>query len=125
MAKKILIIDDEQDMLVYLATLFETAGYETVTAQNGIEGLERARDLRPDLITLDIMMPRRSGVRTYTELRSDEQTRDIPVIILTGLSRQEDFFGADLGDLARPDAVVEKPIERKSFLATVGSLLDG
>lgn len=124
MAKKILIIDDEQDMLVYLATLFETAGYEPITAANGIEGLARARELRPDLITLDIMMPRRSGVRTYSELRSAAETRDIPVIILTGLSRQDDFFGADLGELARPDAVVEKPIDRESFLSTVGALLD-
>jgi twitching motility two-component system response regulator PilH len=123
MAKKILIIDDEPDMRIYLETLFRTAGYETLDAANGIEGVELASTANPDLITLDIMMPKRSGVKAYSELRTGPQTRGIPVIVLTGLSRQDDFFGDDLGDLKRPEAIVEKPIDREAFLAKVEEIL--
>ena len=123
MAKKILIIDDEQDMRVYLDTLFRKAGYETETAANGDEGIERARATSPDLITLDLLMPKRSGVRAYRDLRSSGDTSGIPIVILTGLTKQEDFFGDDLGDLPAPNAVVEKPIEREAFLAQVRELV--
>jgi twitching motility two-component system response regulator PilH len=111
-----LIIDDEKDMQVYLGTLFRKAGYEIESATNGDEGLALAKSLKPSLITLDVMMPKKSGVRAYTELRTSSETKDIPIIVLTGLTKQEDFFGENLGDLPRPDALVEKPIDRDSFL---------
>ena len=63
-------------------------------------------------------MPKKSGMKAYRELRSSEDTANIPIIILTGLAQQEDFFGDELGDLKRPDAIVEKPIDRDAFLAT-------
>jgi len=116
MAKKILIIDDEKDMRVYLATLFRKAGYEIESAANGDEGCVLAKTFGPDLITLDIMMPKRSGLKAYNELRSSPETMSIPIIVLTGLSKQEDFFGDNLGKLPRPEAIVEKPIEREAFL---------
>jgi CheY-like chemotaxis protein len=123
MAKTILIIDDEKDMRTYLGTLFKTAGYETRLAANGEEGLASALESPPDLITLDVLMPRKSGVRAYRELRTSEATRSVPIVILTGLTRQEDLFGDDLGDLPRPDAMVEKPIDREAFLGQVRGLL--
>ncbi|KPJ95469.1 MAG: hypothetical protein AMS18_02800 [Gemmatimonas sp. SG8_17] len=116
MAKKILIIDDEKDMLVYLGTLFRKAGYEAETAPNGEQGLALAKSFGPDLITLDVMMPKKSGLKAYTELRTSPDTKAIPIIVLTGLSKQEDFFGDNLGDLPRPEAIVEKPIDRDDFL---------
>ena len=116
MAKRILVIDDEKDMRVYLSTLFMKAGFEVESASNGEEGLSAASAVKPDLITLDILMPKKSGVRAYRELRSADETRDVPIIILTGLTRQEDFFGEDIGNLPKPDAVVEKPIDRDAFL---------
>ncbi len=122
MAKKILIIDDEKDMQVYLGTLFRKAGYETSTASNGEEGLELARELRPDLITLDVLMPKKSGVKAYKGLRTTAETKTIPVVVLTGLTRREDFFGG-LGDLPEPEALVEKPIDRDSFLATIEKII--
>jgi two-component system phosphate regulon response regulator PhoB len=122
MAKKILIIDDENDMRVYLGTLFRKAGYETKTAANGEEGLQLAETFVPDLITLDVLMPKGSGVRAYRGLRTSTTTRSVPIVVLTGLTRLDDFFG-DLGDLPRPDAMVEKPIDREAFLATVEGLL--
>ena len=61
-------------------------------------------------------MPRKSGIKAYRELRTDGVTSSIPIIILTGLAQQEDFFGDDLGSLPKPDAIVEKPIDRDEFL---------
>ena len=123
MAKKILIIDDEKDMQVYLGALFRKAGYETEAASNGEEGVELAQSCQPDLITLDVLMPKKSGIKTYRALRTSAQTRDIPIVVLTGLPRLDDFFGG-LGDLPRPDALVEKPIDREAFLATVKPLIE-
>jgi CheY-like chemotaxis protein len=116
MAKKILIIDDEKDMRTYLGALFRKAGYETESAPNGEEGFALARSFDPDLITLDIMMPKKSGLKAYNELRTSPDTKGIPVIVLTGLTKQQDFFGDNLGELPRPEAIVEKPIERDKFL---------
>ena len=115
MAKRILIIDDEKDMRTYLGALFKKAEYQVELAENGEEGLKMAKASPPDLITLDILMPKQSGVRTYRELRSAAETKNVPIIILTGLTQQEDFF-AELGSLPRPDAIVEKPIDRDDFL---------
>jgi CheY-like chemotaxis protein len=122
MAKKILIIDDEKDMRVYLATLFRKAGYETEMAANGEEGLKLAASHTPDLITLDVLMPKGSGLRAYRGLRSSEKTKAVPIVVLTGLTRLDDFFG-DLGDLPRPDEMVEKPIDREAFLEKVEALI--
>ena len=79
MAKKILIIDDEKDMRVYLTTLFRKAGYETETAGNGEEGLRLAETFEPDLITLDLLMPKQSGVKAYRSLRTSSRTAPIPI----------------------------------------------
>ena len=125
MAKKILIIDDEKDMRVYLSTLFKKAGYEVESAQNGDEGVAAAREFGPDLITLDVLMPKKSGVKAYREIRSTADTSGIPIIILTGLTQQEDFFGDELGQAKKPDAIVEKPIEPDSFLETVKGVIGG
>lgn len=123
MTKKILIIDDEKDMRVYLSTLFKKAGYEVEDAENGETGLEKARAGRPDLITLDVLMPKKSGVRAFRELRMNPATQETPIIILTGLTRQEDFFGNDLGKLRKPEAIVEKPIDRDDFLKKAKAIL--
>jgi CheY-like chemotaxis protein len=122
MPKKILIIDDEKDMRVYLEALFRKAGYETESAADGDEGVWLAEARKPDLITLDVLMPKKSGIKAYRSLRSSKKTAAIPIIVLTGLTRSDDFFG-DFGDLAKPEAVVEKPIDRGAFLQTVKGLI--
>ena len=122
MTKKILIIDDEKDMRVYLEALFRKAGYDTESATDGEEGLWLAEAQQPDLITLDILMPKKSGIKAYRSLRTSDKTRSIPIVVLTGLTRLDDFFG-DLGDLPRPDALVEKPIDRDAFLEQVKGLI--
>lgn len=122
MSKKVLIIDDEKDMRVYLEALFRKEGYETESAENGDEGLWLAEANQPDLITLDILMPKKSGIKAYRGLRSGDATKGIPIIVLTGLTRLDDFFG-DLGDLPKPDALVEKPIDREAFVKKVERLV--
>ena len=122
MPKKILIIDDEKDMRVYLEALFRKAGYETDAAADGDEGVWLAEAHKPDLITLDVLMPKKSGVKAYRGLRTSEKTSGIPIIVLTGLTRSDDFFG-NLGGLGPPEAVVEKPIEREAFLNKVKELI--
>jgi CheY-like chemotaxis protein len=116
MSAKILIIDDEKDMCTYLGTLFRKEGFEIESASNGEEGIALAKSFQPDLITLDVMMPKKSGLKAYTELRTSAETKSIPIIVLTGLSKQEDFFGENLGELPQPDALVEKPIDRDKFI---------
>lgn len=125
MAAKILIIDDEKDMRVYLSTLFRKAGYEIESASNGEEGVALAKSFSPDLITLDVMMPKKSGLKAYSELRTAPETKAIPIIVLTGLTQQEDFFGDNLGDLPRPNALVEKPIDRDGFLEVARRVMGG
>lgn len=122
MAKKVLIIDDEKDMRVYLEAVFRKAGYETESAADGDQGVWLAEAHQPDLITLDVLMPKKSGVKAYRGLRTSEKTASIPIIVLTGLTRSDDFFG-DFGDLPRPEAVLEKPIERETFLEKVQELI--
>ena len=122
MPKKILIIDDEKDMRVYLEALFRKAGYETESAADGDEGVWLAEAHKPDLITLDVLMPKKSGVKAYRGLRTSDKTSGIPIIVLTGLTRSDDFFG-NLGELRVPEAVVEKPIDREPFLSKVQELI--
>lgn len=124
MAKKILIIDDEKDMRVYLEAVFRKAGYETESAEDGDQGVWLAEAKNPDLITLDILMPRKSGVKAYRGLRTSEKTAATPIIVLTGLTKSDDFFGT-FDDLKRPEAIVEKPIKREEFLETIKELIGG
>jgi len=122
MTKKVLIIDDEKDMRVYLEAVFRKAGYETESAADGDQGVWLAEAHLPDLITLDVLMPKKSGVKAYRGLRTSAKTASIPIVVLTGLTRSDDFFG-DFGDLPRPEAVLEKPIERESFLEKIKDLI--
>ena len=84
--KKILVLDDEPSVVTYLEALLQDNGYETVSASNGLEGMEKAREEKPDLITLDISMPEESGLRFYRELKGDPDLAGIPVVIVTGVT---------------------------------------
>lgn len=123
MAKRIVIIDDEKDMRTYLRTLFRKSGYETEEAENGDVGLEKVMAFRPDLVTLDLLMPKKTGVKCFHALKSADETKDIPVIVLTGLPRHQDLFGGDFAGAARPAAVVEKPIDPDAFLKKVREII--
>jgi CheY-like chemotaxis protein len=121
--KTILIIDDEPDTVTYFSSLLQDDGFDTRSAENGEEGLKMVRESRPDLITLDVSMPETSGVRCYRELRSSEEWKSIPVIMITGVS--EDFRGfiSKRKQVPPPDGYLAKPVDEKELLELVHKLL--
>jgi CheY-like chemotaxis protein len=127
--KKILVLDDEPNVVAYLETLLQDNGYDTVSAGDGREGMEKARSEKPDLITLDISMPEESGIRFYRELKEDPELADIRVVIVTGVTgygyKPEDFqkFLSSRKHIPPPDGFVPKPIERDELLKEVMGLL--
>ena len=123
MPKKILIVDDEPDVVTYLSTLLEDAGYGTISASNGEEGLEKVRGESPDLITLDITMPEKSGVRLYTELKNDDTLRSIPVIVVTGIQGEIEKFLSTRRQVPPPDDFVAKPVDRDLLVEKVKKLI--
>ena len=86
----ILFVDDEKDMLIIMEDLLEARGYSVITANNGVDGLSLAKSRKPDLIILDISMPDIDGGQVAQELKQSPETKDIPVIFLTGLLSKED-----------------------------------
>lgn len=129
MTRRILIVDDEPDMRVFLTTLLEVEGYKPVCAEDGRQGLEIARKIKPNLIILDVMMPRESGVGLYRELKNDPTLKAIPVIMLSALSRKTFFHSQKVLDAYReekipePEAYIEKPPEADELLETTRKLL--
>jgi CheY-like chemotaxis protein len=121
--KSILIIDDEPDTLTYFSNLLQDNGFETRIAENGDEAMKKVRESRPDLITLDISMPQTSGVRCYRELRSNEEWKSIPVIMITGIS--EDFRGfiSSRKQIPPPEGYLSKPVNEKELLDMVSRLI--
>jgi CheY-like chemotaxis protein len=117
MSKKILVIDDEADVRTFLTTLLKKHGYETVTAENGHEGLEIARQERPDLVTLDLMMPNQSGTDFYRKLSKDKELSEIPIIVVSGVP------GRHLA-VKKPVAVFDKPIDPDEFMEVVNNTLE-
>lgn len=121
MPKKILIIDDEEDMRIYLQTLLRKAGYETEIAVNGRDALSKLPDINPDLITLDILMPQKSGLNFFQSIRGQNESKVIPVIVLSGVTSHQEFF--DKEKLEGPTIFVEKPINADDFLSRVKEML--
>jgi CheY-like chemotaxis protein len=127
--KKILVLDDEVNVATYLETLLQDNGYDTVSAADGTEGLEKLRTEKPDLVTLDISMPEKSGVRFYRELKEDPELAAVPVVVVSAITgyggRPEDFqkFMSTRKNLAPPNAFVPKPIDRDELLQVIKDLL--
>jgi len=123
MAKKILIVDDEQDVLTYLRTLFQDNGYETAEAGDGKQAMDQVQTFHPNLITLDIIMPNQSGVGFYRALKKDNTLQKIPVIVLSGVGQYKAFFARDHYTVPKPDAFVEKPFNKDELLSLVRQLI--
>ena len=129
--KKILVIDDEPSIVKYLEAVLEDHGYDTVSASDGNEGLEKVRTERPDLVCLDITMPRKSGIRFYQEIKEDPELAHIPVVVVTavtGAGGDPEPFREFLGtrpEFAPPEEFIAKPIEPESFLQSIAQVLDG
>jgi DNA-binding response OmpR family regulator len=121
--KLVLVADDDEDFLNLVTLRLEQAGHRVERASNGSEALRKAREADPDLCILDVMMPGLSGFEVLRELRSEEQTEEIPVMLLTAsLTDQQAFDGAT--DAAADDWM-RKPFATEEFRARIEALLAG
>lgn len=125
MAKKILVVDDEPDVVTYLCAVLKDAGYETLEASNGEEAMEAVVAKHPDLITLDITMPEMTGVKAYRRLKEDAQLKKIPVIMVTGVAHEFKKFISTREQVPAPEGYLEKPVEPEELLAEVKRLIGG
>ncbi len=129
-ATKILIIDDEPHVVIYLETLLQDNGYKTVSAANGREAMEKVKTEKPDLITLDITMPEQSGIRFYRDLKENPESADIPVLVVTAVTGYggdpttfENFLKSRR-QIPPPDGFFSKPIDQDEFLRAVKELVN-
>lgn len=118
---RILVVDDEADVRIYLGTVLEDAGATVLEAEDGDEGLETAKRERPDLITLDLSMPGKDGVETFGALRQAEETRSTPVCIITGHSEYRQLIYQRTHP--PPDGFMSKPIGEEQLVSTVRRIL--
>ena len=127
--KTILILDDEPNVVTYLETLLHDNGYETISASDGKQGIEKARSEKVDLVCLDISMPEHSGVRFYRNLKEDPELSAIPVVIVTAVTGYggdpEPFkqFISTRRQVPPPEGFISKPIDKQEFLDTIAKLL--
>lgn len=118
--KKILIVEDEKDILQLVTLYLEKAGFRTVSAMTGKEGLARVRTEKPDLVVLDLMLPELDGLEVCKQLRSNPETAMLPIIMLTAKAEESDtVIGLELG----ADDYVTKPFSPKALVARVKALL--
>jgi CheY-like chemotaxis protein len=129
MAKTIIIIDDDADTRTYMATILLRGGYKVLTAGDGQAGWRIIQENRPDLILLDMMMPRRSGMHLLTELKTVSEYQSIPVFVisgvgqLTGVDMQKYMMDESGRTLIRPDLFMEKPVKPDKLLKAVKQYL--
>ena len=122
MRKKILVVDDDLDLLALLKLYFEDKGFFIATSTNGIDALKQARSLSPDLILLDLVLPGLDGFSVCETLRQDRITAAIPILMMTGLTGQLDHLvGMDCG----ANDYVTKPVTTENLFSKVTALLDG
>jgi len=120
--KKILIVDDEEDIRTYLSTLLGDEGFETLLAKDGEEAWKQVEANPPDLITLDISMPEKSGIKFYREIKAHERWKAIPIIIVTGVSEDMRKFLSSRHQIPPPEGYLAKPVNREEILALIQKL---
>lgn len=126
--KRVLVVDDEPDVRDFLSTCLEDAGFQVETAIDGYDALEKIEINPPDLITLDLVMPRISGIKLLRKLRKNDKTKNIPVVIVTAHAKDE-MGQKDLQELyaeevrPAPEHIIEKPITPSSLIAGIGKIL--
>lgn len=127
--KKILVVDDDPDVRLFNSTVVEENGYTPIEATNGEEGLKKLKEEKPDLVILDVLMPRQSGIRLYRELKTDKAFKDINVIMLSGIAKKTFLrsqralteFGGEA--VPEPEVYLEKPVEPEELAAAIKKFL--
>lgn len=117
---RLLLVDDEPDLVQMVSVRLKAAGYEVSTAYDGQEALEKVKESRPDLMILDLMLPKLDGYKVCRLLKFDERTRGIPILIFTARAQVEDVT---LATECGADAYLTKPFEAKVLLGKLQELL--
>ena len=128
--KKVLVVDDDPDVRLFNTTVVEENGFIPIEAANGEEGLKKLKEEKPDLVILDVLMPRQSGIRLYRELKTDKAFKDVNVIMLSGIAQKTFLrsqkalteFGGD--PVPEPEVYLEKPVEPEELAAAIKKYLD-
>lgn len=149
MTKSVLIVDDDPGIVKYLETVLHESGYQSRSAGDGKEGLEKLQELKPHLVILDVMMPKKSGFVLFKQMKKDEGLKDIPVIMLTSVGEvvDVDMKAEDKGDTfgeiresfsgkieklvgsfrsegeVRPEIFLDKPVEPEALIEAVRKLV--
>lgn len=129
MSQRILVVDDEMDLRTFISTLLESNGYRVTVAENGEQGMQKVREKRPALITLDVMMPKESGIKMYRDIKTDPELKDIPVLIISGLARKTFLHSQKVLDkfknqtVPQPEGYIEKPPEPEELMGEVRRIL--
>jgi CheY-like chemotaxis protein len=144
--RQLLIVEDNEENVIFLSQILEDQGYHYQVARNGVEAISALRQNQPELVLLDIMMPGKSGIHVFREMKTDSDLEDIPVIVVTGISQVTGInlhtgkeepkqgegdvvahrFGSVLGEKTRglrPDGLIEKPINPAVLIDQIQSLL--
>ena len=122
MTRKVLIVDDELNIVTALEFLLQKSGYEVMAAQNGDEALQRVESFAPDLVLLDVMMPRISGYEVCRRMRERPEWKHIKIIMLSAKGREAEVSkGVSLG----ADLYVTKPFSNNELVGKIGELLAG
>jgi len=129
MGKKVLVVDDDPDIRSFSVTMLEEHGYIPLEAADGVEGLKMIKKEKPDLVILNILMPRQSGIRLYRELKIDKSLKNIHVIVLSGIAKKTflrsqkalaDFGGSEVPE---PEIYLEKPVEAEDLAKTIKGVI--
>jgi DNA-binding response OmpR family regulator len=147
MAKKVLLVDDDVNTVKFLSSALQENGYETVGAHNGKDGLEMIDSENPDLVILDVMMPKKTGFVLFKQLRRNEKYKNLPVIMLTGVAEVLEDLDTQSDDtherpydrlrevlrktikemkeegLVKPDVFIDKPIDPELVVSKVNELI--
>jgi len=124
--KKILVVDDEPDTIDFVTAVIEDMGddYTVISAVNGEEAIQEANAELPDLIILDINMPKKDGYTAFNELKQDDKTADIPVIMLSSLTEMGDMIRANAIPMdVKPELFIDKPIEPDKLKRLINRVL--
>jgi twitching motility two-component system response regulator PilH len=129
MSKKVLVVDDDPDVRLFSVTVLEENGYTPLEAEDGEIGLKMIKAEKPDLVILDVLMPRQSGVRLYRELKTSKALKDVKVIILSGIAKKTFLrsqkalteFGGE--EIPEPGIYLEKPVEPDELAEVIKKVL--
>ena len=129
MSKRVLVVDDEMDVRVFISTVLESNGYKPILAENGEQGMEKLKEFKPDMVTLDVMMPKESGIKMFRDIKTQPEYSSIPVLIISGLAKKTFLHSQKVLDkfkdqkVASPDGYIEKPPEPEELLTEVKRIL--